>query len=134
MNEITGSGWRYQCWHCGFQVTLDAAFPEKCPGCGVGGWWGHLTPQDGTRAENSRDKLPNPIKTRNDNLSQVIFENNNDILENNRPGPRPLPLDNMIKELASRGLSSRGIAAALTEQGISISYKTVQRRLQGSLL
>lgn len=129
-----GDGWRYQCKSCDCQVKVDNAFPEKCPGCGAGGWWGHLTAQSGIRGKNSRDKIPKPVKTRSNILSQPIFNNNNDVLENTGPGRKPLPLDGIVKELASQGMSSRGIAAALIEQGINVSYKTVQRRLQASLL
>ena len=47
-----GEGWLYQCWACDHYVTTDAALPERCPGCGAGGWWGHLvTPREGTQAE-----------------------------------------------------------------------------------
>jgi hypothetical protein len=47
-----GEGWLYQCWACDHYVTTDAALPERCPGCGAGGWWGHLvTPREGIEAE-----------------------------------------------------------------------------------
>ena len=129
-----GHGWRYQCKSCDYQVKVDKVFPEKCPGCGTGGWWGHLTSQNGVRGKNLWDKILKPVKTRSNILSQPVFDNDNDVLEHNGPGRKPLPLDGIVKELASQGMSSRGIAAALIEQGINVSYKTIQRRLQASLL
>ena len=137
MTETNGSGWFYQCWSCGYKVTIDAGIPKECPGCGVGGWWGHLTPQDDSRPQNLRDKTSEPIKSQADNLSQVsVISRGFSGPGNgqNKPGPKPLPLEDIVRDLASQGLSSRAIAAKLTEQGINVSYKTVQRRLQGSLL
>jgi hypothetical protein len=66
------------------------------------------------------------------NLSQPSIEGGNN--GGKKPGPRPLPVDDLVKELAAQGLSSRGIAAKLAERGIDVSYKTIQRRLQASLL
>ena len=129
-----GDGWRYQCKSCDYQGKVDNAFPEKCPGCGAGGWWGHLTSQNGVSVEILRDKLINPAKPQSSILSQPVCEGKNDVSGHNGPGRKPLPLDGIVKELASQGMSSRGIAAALIEQGINVSYKTIQRRLQASLL
>jgi hypothetical protein len=50
--------------------------------------------------------------------------------QKNKPGPKPLPPNDLVNELAGQGLSSREIARELNERGISVFYKTVQRRLQ----
>lgn len=147
-----GDGWRYQCRTCGFQVGIDSAFPENCPGCHAAGWWGHLTPaiaqnngkRGGDNGKNSAGMMAGGIKTRNRILSQqenavgLVEHQNNGIsepsLERGRGRPfQPLPED-LIKELDHQGLSSRGIAEKLNKQGICVSYKTVQRRLQASFL
>ena len=142
------SGWLYQCRYCGHQVTIDAAFPEKCPGCGAGGWWGHLVTLPEKRRKHGnkkgKDKMPGGVRIPNRILSQennamgLITRQNKSIaepvLDRGRGRPcQPVPED-LIKELDHHGLSSRAIAAELGERGIEISYKTVQRRLQGSLL
>jgi hypothetical protein len=52
-----------------------------------------------------------------------------------KPGPKSIDLpDDMIRRLAYRGLGSKAIARALATQGVSVSYRTIQRRLQGVLI
>lgn len=49
------------------------------------------------------------------------------------PKRRDLPED-LIRQLAGQGMGSKAIAARLKTEGIVISYKTIQRRLQGVLV
>jgi hypothetical protein len=50
-------------------------------------------------------------------------------------GRKPVDLpDDLIRELASRGMGSKAITTELKNQGYSISYKTIQRRLKTAIL
>ena len=40
-------------------------------------------------------------------------------------------LEDLMNQLASQGLCNRGIAGKLSEDGINVSYKTIQRVLAG---
>ena len=147
-NEVKEYGWRYQCWNCGHQVTLDAAFPENCPGCGAGGWWGHLVTagvigkpgqenEDGISIKNSEAMMPGGIKIPYRILSQrpgaVVHgeAQNNGIFEpslgQGRGRPRRGIPGDLINQLSQQGLSSRQIAADLAARGFNLSYKSVQR-------
>jgi hypothetical protein len=143
-----GEGWLYQCWRCGHQVTLDAAFPENCPGCGAGGWWGHLVTagvigkpdqknEDRTFIKNPNEMMPGGIKTPYRILSQLPDAVEHCEAENRgiyEPSPgrgigrprRGIPR-NLINQLSLQGLSSRRIAADLAARGFNLSYKSVQR-------
>jgi hypothetical protein len=149
-NEVKEYGWRYQCWNCGHQVTLDAAFPEKCPGCGAGagGWWGHLATtdvleklnqktEDGIFIENSEVAMSGGMKSRTRILSQPPDAVEHGEAQNKgiyEPSPgqgrgrprRGIPGD-LINQLSQQGLSSRHISADLAARGFNLSYKSVQR-------
>lgn len=153
-----GKGWRYQCWNCNHQIKIDKPIPRKCPSCGStskSGFWGHLvTPgdigkpdqkiEDGFSVKNSETIMSGGIKTPKRILSQLPDalacqqHQNNRVFEpsqgRERGRPRQAVPEDLILKLASQGFSSRAIVARLNEQGISISYKTVLRRLQASLL
>lgn len=155
-----GDGWRYQCKSCGHEVGIDRSFPKECPGCHAGGWWGHLAidedipkvsqeidGEDGTQKEwdNNSDSVSRGIRTRNRILSHDFNAvdgsggENNGIFEPPTPRGKGRPKndvpDDIILELASQGFSSRAIVKELAKQGTpGISYKTIQRRLQASLL
>jgi len=50
-------------------------------------------------------------------------------------GPKFTELpDDLIRQLAGQGMGSKVIAARLRDDGIKVSYKTIQRRLQGVLV
>ena len=50
-------------------------------------------------------------------------------------GPKFTELpDDLISQWAGEGMGSKAIAARLYDQGIFVSYKTIQRRLQGVLV
>lgn len=144
-----GEGWLYQCQSCDHQVTLDVAFPEKCPRCGAGGCWGHLT-TPGEDTDNKNDevmmewgiKIPQRILSQENNAVVCTGRQNNSIFQQTwARGPgrpcQPVPED-LIKEMDHQGLSSRKIAADLAARGFNLSYKSVQRYLrrqkQGSFL
>jgi len=134
--------WLYICSKCGHQITDGIAFYGECPDCHASSWMCHLISQDDSKSKISGFQVPDPIETHDVNLSQgEEFEMRNfkrDKLtfqpQKKKPGPKPLLLKDLIRELANRGLSSRGIARELNERGISVSYKTIQRRLQSSSL
>ncbi len=151
MSKSNGSGWRYRCKSCNFEVGIDKAFPKTCPGCHAGGWWGQLvTPditqnidgvkKDGVDSKNSDVKVPEGIMGRKGILSQqdnavVCAEAQNKGVYETSPGQcrgRPLqkvPVD-LIKQLDIEGFSSRAMVSELDQRGFKVSYKTIQRRLQ----
>jgi len=153
-NELkVGTGWRYRCWNCNRQVKIDKPFPKRCPGCGATGWWGHLTPavprnngeKDGDGIKNYSETMPGGIKTQDLILSQLPdavthgVAQNEGILEpsqgQGRGRPRQTVPDDLILELAGQGFSSRKMVTELAKRGSpGIGYKTIQRRLQASLL
>jgi len=50
-------------------------------------------------------------------------------------GPKFTELpDDLIRQLACQGMGSKAIAARLRDDGIDVSYKTIQRRLEGVLV
>lgn len=126
--------WQYICVGCGKVTMAGVDFAGSCPGCGGTRWLCHwlkgTTKPSG--AQETRGKPSEAMISHADNLSQP-FETQQ---KNNgsKPGPKPLPVDDLVKKLAAQGLSSRVIAAKLAERGIDVSYKTIQRRLQGSFL
>jgi len=126
--------WQYICIGCGKVIMAGADFASPCPGCGGTRWLCHWLKQatKPSEAQKTRGKPAEPMISHADNLSQP-FETEQ---KNNgaKPGPKPLPVDDLVKKLAAQGLSSRVISAKLSEQGISVSYKTIQRRLQRVLL
>ena len=145
-----GDGWRYQCKSCDYQVKVDSAFPEKCPGCGAGGWWGHLTSQ-GPKSPKSTTAKPEPLSgeryqdttpdfcpPKSDVVVAKRLTDKNAVTPPDNGGKRGRPLvmlpDDLIQQLSNDGLGAIRIAEKLKEQGIEISYKTVLRRLQASLL
>jgi hypothetical protein len=124
----TDSRWLYVCIECGHETTAGLDFRGTCPK-GHSSWLCHLV-NHGSKPKILRDKPSEPIGTPAANLSQAIrFQP-----RKSKPGPKPRPLENIVSVLASQGLSSRVIAAKRRQQGISVSYKTIQRRVQGSLL
>lgn len=58
------------------------------------------------------------------------------IVTREKPGPRLMELpDDKIQEWASQGMGSKAIATKLEkEYRVVVSYKTIQRRLQGELI
>ena len=123
--------------------------------CDAPGWWGHLvTPsvsqnfngenREGADNKNNENKLswgmktPYRILSQENNAVVCATPQNNGIFEpslgQGRGRPRQTVPENLIMELNSQGFSSRAMAARLNEQGIAVSYKTIQRRLQASSL
>jgi predicted nucleic acid-binding Zn-ribbon protein len=122
--------WQYICIGCGKVTMAGADFAGSCPGCGGTRWLCHWL--KGTtkpsEAQETGDKPSEAMIPQADNLSQPFeTEQKNN---GNKPGPKPLPVDDLVKKLAAQGLSSRVIATKLAERGIDVSYKTIQRRLR----
>ncbi|MGB6873745.1 MAG: hypothetical protein WBE46_06380 [Dehalococcoidia bacterium] len=137
MGADNGTTWNNSCVDCGtIKVTHGLELPGQCR-CGCWRWLCHKL--DGTfKAEKAGDKPLEAMIGHPDNLSQGFEVGGNSGLPNRaekgKPGPKPKPLEDIVSELASQGLSSRVIAARLNEQGVSVSYRTVLRRLQRVLL
>lgn len=149
-----GDGWRYRCLTCSFEVGIDKAFPETCPGCGARGWWGRLTASDiGKLAQKNRDgdDIKNPNETMSGGINtpkRILSQQENAVVhglaQNNgvfepsqgrgRGRPRHDIPESLILELGKKGFSSRAMVGELSKRGLKVSYKTVQRRLQGALL
>ena len=53
--------------------------------------------------------------------------------EKRGPKHRDMPED-LMRQLAGQGMGSKAIAARLRTEGVDVSYKTIQRRLQGVLV
>jgi predicted nucleic acid-binding Zn-ribbon protein len=127
--------WQYICIGCGKVVMAGADFAGSCPGCGGTRWLCHWL--KGTtkpsEAQETGDKPSAPMISQTDNSSQPVSTDQNGN-GHKKPGPKALPVDDLVKTLSAQGLSSRVIAAKLAELGIDVSYKTIQRRLQASLL
>ena len=159
MSKKNGKGWRYQCKACDYQVGIDTAFPKECPGCHAPGWWGHLvTPdnshndvkKDGSTVKTTTLKASGHIKGRKQPTTvecHPIIRGTDGELRRDRErisgdnghgdkkvsSKRVMPMD-LILGLESKGMGCKAIAAELERRGISVSYRTVLRRLQGSLL
>jgi len=133
--------WQNVCTGCGFQQTTQGGdLPGQCPRCKGWSWCCRLLRNEArgtSEAEIAGDKASGCVRTPAGNLSQS-FQHSGLANEPEKPqkrrGPRPLQVDDLVRELAGQGLSSRLIAERLQGQGLKITYKTVQRRLQGTLL
>lgn len=137
------SAWLNICVDCGRKViTHGPELPGQCPGCKGWRWLCHL--QNSTRKEkpplvekhrNTAAEFcppkdaPETAKTMVDKI-RVQPSGNGD----KRGRPRVMIPDDLIQQLSNEGMGAIRIAEKLKEHGIVISYKTVQRRLQGVLL
>lgn len=152
-----GSGWRYQCRRCGFQVGIASAFPETCSGCHAPGWWGRLVCPNNNRGDSKKDgnhaktlddfgkiaentkidvktlspKTPGGITPQKSILSQKE-RCPSEALRHYKRGRKLLPTpDKLIRNLNKKGYSSRLIESELDKKGFRIGYKTIQRVLSG---
>ena len=154
--EPEGQGdWLYTCTGCGYQRLAGVVFSQPCKKCGGHGWMCHWLKKFGEIPEKSVviasvpdnnngkacDKTPDPIG-RHDNVLSPLNHTDNvtergNLKELTPTTGRPeiiLPTEEII-QLASQGLGCRAIATKLLEEkGIVVSYRTIQRRLQGSLI
>ena len=99
--------WQYICTKCGHQVTSGVDFRGTCPN-GHSSWMCNWR-DGGFKAEKVGDKASDPMVRHPDNLSQVFVSSGSGDRDNNKRGPKPLRLDDVVRELASQGLSSRAI-------------------------
>jgi hypothetical protein len=132
-----GDGWRYRCLTCNFEVGIDKAFPETCPGCHAAGWWGRLTAGDSMKNSKAAMQTRDLILSQQENAVVHGLAQNNGVSEpsQGRGRPRQAVPDGLIIKLAGQGFSSRAMVDELDKRGYkNIGYKTVQRRLQASLL
>jgi len=138
-NGCAGPGWRYCCKTCGHELGIDKAFPEKCPGCQAGGWWGNLTAKTPRGIIPAVLGYPNQLCHGADHAAmRQSAQNNGDSrgvltpekLEGRRGPKFKATPDDLILELSGQGNRPKEIAMALEGQGIRISARTVHRRLQ----
>jgi len=141
MAEI--SEWLNICVGCGSQRTTHGAeLPNQCPECHGWRWLCHL--QNSTKKEKPSftEGYPNtppefcPPKNNAVMAKLLVDKINVSPTENGgrRGRPRVTVPDDLIQQLSSEGMGAIRIAEKLKERGISISYKTIQRRLQGSFI
>lgn len=131
-NGRGGPGWRYQCRKCGHKVGLETAFPEKCPGCGVGGWWGHLvaesphviTPETILLPNGQTESRQTPLE-----LGGLRVSPRGDG-HRGRGRPKSIISNEVLAGFVSQGLGCKVIARKLTAQGTPIHYTTVARELK----
>ena len=140
------SEWLNICVGCGSQkITHGAELPGQCPECRGWRWLCHL------QTKMPEKRMLNPTETTKD-IGAIICHPINNPLSANPKGDILTPsvkkpkgqkkaglehqpmLDDLIKQLASQGLGCKAIESKLLEQGIAISYRTIARRLQDSLL
>ena len=136
---MTDSNWLNICVDCGNRmITRGPELPGQCPGCHGWRWLCHLqTPieKDSGGYQDSTPEFCPPI------LDALVakrpMDKNTATPPDNggkRGRPRVMIPDDLIQQLSGEGLGAMRIADKLKEQGIEISYKTIQRRLQASLL
>ena len=143
---MTDESWLYVCITCGNRLTAGPGFQGSCPGCHGIRWLCHWLDKDTERAAPIVDKLPERTERGQDNLSPlkhtpvvVRTRDSERLTLSSTPGTSPgrketlLPVD-LISRLASQGLGCKAISTKLLEQGIVVSYRTIQRRLQADLL
>lgn len=142
-NYFEQSEWLNICVDCGHRlITQGPELPGQCPGCKNWRWLCHLQ-NPIKRTEPSlvggcEDTTPEFCPPKTDAvLAKIMMDKNNarptqSDVKRGRP-PVKVP-DDLIQKLSSEGLGAIRIAEKLKEQGVIISYKTVQRRLQGVLL
>jgi len=141
MNEI--SEWLNICVDCGNRlITHGPGLPGQCPVCKNWRWLCHLQnpvkDDEATFAGGYEHTAPEFCPPKSDVvlaktvLDKIEVEPTNNEVKRGRP--TVIVPDDLIRRLSSEGLGSIRIAEKLKEQGIIISYKTVQRRLQGVLI
>lgn len=147
-NELIAAGSHFFCNTCLVARPLDDRSPDPryCNGC-------YQFLQDEAallpltkrpkwlpKAKNSAKKTIPVSQDAVLNMSTINAENSQmDIIHSmaakvtcGKRGPkhRELPVEQIIK-LAKQGIGSRAIATRLAKQGISVSYKTIQRIITG---
>jgi hypothetical protein len=143
MSKKNGAEWLSVCVDCGRRLTTRGPeLPGQCPGCKGWRWLCHL--QNPTEKDKPsfvggyKDTTPELCPPINGAvMSKAVVDKIDGTPTNNgvKHG-RPLVAvpDDLIRQLSGEGLGSIRIAEVLKEKGIDISYKTVQRRLQGILI
>lgn len=136
LESRVGHAWRYHCRRCGHEVDLLAAFPETCPGCGAGGWWGKLTTTGGSATSPTMSEYSDELWRATTDSPMHESGANNGILAapltvtRGRGRPfMPTP-DDLITELAAEGYGCRRIADELGLRGEVVSPRTVARRMK----
>ena len=77
--------------------------------------------------------IMSPIKDQKNKVDIITPVAQKVTLEKRGRKHRDLPED-LIRELASKGMGSKAISTRLKAEGVKVSYKTIQRRLQGVLI
>lgn len=135
--------WLDICVDCGNRViTHGLELPGQCPKCHGGRWLCHL--QNPTKkiepssTEGYQQTTPEFCPPINGALAsktvvdkKEVQPTNNEVKRGRPPATVP---DELIQQFSNEGMGAIRIAEKLKERGIIISYRTVQRRLQGILI
>lgn len=141
MTEI--SEWLNICVSCGKRVIIHGPeLPGQCPACKGWRWLCHLQNSTGkdepSFAGGHQNTTPEFCPPKNNAVATRTLMDKINVPPKDSEVKRGRPLvmvpDDLIRQLSSEGMGAMRIAEKLRESGIVISYKTVQRRLQGSLL
>ena len=141
MAEI--SEWLNICVTCGAQkITHGPELPGQCEKCHGWRWLCHL--QDSIKKDKHsftggyKHITPEFCPPKNNTVASKTLVDKINARPTDNGGKRGRPPvtvpDDLIQQFSNEGMGAIRIAEKLRERGIIISYKTVQRRLQGTLL
>ena len=118
------------CLDCHKSLLKEAALlsgqPEWCPRATTG----KISSEKPVKVSQHTDLIKSTLETKK--ITVDIIPPQTPKLTRGKRGPkhRELPQD-FIRQLATEGMGSKAIASQLRDEGITISYKTVQRILSG---
>jgi len=137
------SEWLNICVDCGRRViTHGSELPGQCPECHGWRWLCHLrNPAEEETllsTEGDQNTTPEFCPPKNNTIVAKSLMDKKHMRptynEDKRGRPPATIPDDLIRQLSNEGWGSIRIAGKLQEMGIVVSYKTIQRRLQASLL
>lgn len=129
--------WEYRCVGCSELVIAGADFAGECPKCHGSRWLCHKVKVIVTPEQPDQPITPPTIMSPLKLADDVRIGGKTGVGDTLKTGPGRKQLDipvGLIKKLAGQGLGVKQIASRLSDQGIVISYRTVQRRIQGGLI
>jgi len=161
-NELIASGTHFWCEGCLYARPVDDRSPDPryCQSCygvlsheasllsaGKHPAWVPRTPKPSSAVKSGSKTTPKNqyhipqdvvlnMSTLNDQKSKVdIIQPVPPKVTREKRGPKTTELpDDLIRQWASEGVGSKAISTRLRAEGFFVSYKTIQRRLQGVLV